>query len=166
MRSIDVHFENFKQADLQQLYSILTEQKDISYWCGFKYPETLQETQDYLNKLKEKEHWYAIKSGDSLLGCISLTNLFSDTYELGYWVSKRYRKRGIIYNAIQVMKKKAFEELGCNTLYCGYFEGNEASKNVQTKCGFKPDNKIKLNILGEDRIEYITKITKQNYASN
>jgi RimJ/RimL family protein N-acetyltransferase len=31
----------------------------------------------------------------------------------------------------------AFDELGISTIWCGYFDGNEKSKRVNEKCGFR-----------------------------
>ena len=32
--------------------------------------------------------------------------------------------------------RHAFENLGFETLWCGYFDGNEKSRHAQGKCGF------------------------------
>ena len=38
--------------------------------------------------------------------------------------------------AAREMIRHGFEDLGMNTIWCGYYEGNQKSKRVQEKIGF------------------------------
>ena len=59
-----------------------------------------------------------------------------DEYELGYWIGKPYWGQGLIPEASREMLRYAFEDLGMNRIWCGYYDGNEKSRRVQEKLGF------------------------------
>ena len=65
---------------------------------------------------------------------------FKDYYgrELGYVLSKDYWGKGLMPEAVNAVKDYLFGELDYDFLICGYYDFNEQSKRVQTKCGFKP----------------------------
>ena len=60
----------------------------------------------------------------------------ADEYELGYWIGKPFWGRGLIPEAAREMLRYAFEELGMQRIWCGYYDGNEKSRRVQEKLGF------------------------------
>ena len=70
---------------------------------------------------------------------VALTE-FKDYYgrELGYVLSKDYWGKGLMPEAVNAVKDYLFGELDYDFLICGYYDFNEQSKRVQTKCGFKP----------------------------
>ena len=72
---------------------------------------------------------------------------FKDYYgrELGYVLSKDYWGKGLMPEAVNAVKDYLFGELDYDFLICGYYDFNEQSKRVQTKCGFKP-----LSFIGHD----------------
>ena len=59
-----------------------------------------------------------------------------DEYELGYWIGKPYWGQGMIPEASREMLRYAFEDLGINRIWCGYYDGNVKSRRVQEKLGF------------------------------
>jgi RimJ/RimL family protein N-acetyltransferase len=51
-------------------------------------------------------------------------------------------------------------------LWCGYFEGNDKSKRVQEKCGFRYHNTKKdiyWRLMDEFRTEHITCLSKKSW---
>ncbi len=59
-----------------------------------------------------------------------------DEYELGYWIGKPFWGRGLIPEASREILRHAFEDLGMNRIWCGYYDGNVKSRHVQEKLGF------------------------------
>ena len=59
-----------------------------------------------------------------------------DEYELGYWIGKPFWGQGLIPEASREMLRYAFEDLGMNRIWCGYYDGNIKSRRVQEKLGF------------------------------
>ena len=86
--------------------------------------------------------------------------------ELGYWLGKPYWGQGLIPEACKEMLSHAFEDLGMEKVWCGYYEGNEKSKRVQEKLGFKYHSKnenVHLALLNEDRNDVINLMTKEDW---
>ena len=60
-----------------------------------------------------------------------------DEAELGYWLGVPWWGRGIVPEAAREVLRHAFEDLKLERAWCGYFDGNEKSKRVQEKLGFR-----------------------------
>ena len=58
--------------------------------------------------------------------------------ELGYVLSKDYWGKGLMPEAVNAVIEYLFNALDYDFLLCGYYNFNERSKRVQTKCGFRP----------------------------
>lgn len=81
--------------------------------------------------------------------------------EIGYWLGRDYWGRGIISEAVEAIVRHAFDDLGKNTLIIGFFDGNDKSRRVAEKCGFRPY--CSLTRPGNDRSEHFYKLTKDEY---
>ena len=60
----------------------------------------------------------------------------ADECELGYWLGKPFWGQGIIPEAARELLRHAFEDLGMNAVWCGYYDFNHKSRRVQEKLGF------------------------------
>lgn len=149
---------HWDKKDIDSLHDILFKEEDISYWCGFPHPKTKEETEVYLQELSRREHWYCIDLNDEIAGCISLTRISEGEWELGYWLCQRYRHKGIMQEAIKLLKEKAFIELKATKILCGWFEGNEDSRRCQMRSGFKYLKTIRVQTAQGIRTEYISEI--------
>ena len=85
--------------------------------------------------------------------------------EIGYWIGVPYWGWGLIPEAVQRLQRRCFEELECTVLWCGYYDGNEKSRRVQEKCGFRYHHtqRGKLSPLGDVRTEHFTRITREEF---
>ena len=86
--------------------------------------------------------------------------------ELGYWIGRPYWGRGLIPEAAEECLRYCFEELLCERVWCGYFDGNEKSHRVQEKCGFRYHHTEKdkpCPLLGDTRTEHISVLTKEDW---
>ena len=65
-----------------------------------------------------------------------------------------------------MMLRYAFEDLGMNRIWCGYYDGNEKSRRVQEKLGFVYQRKtegIEVSLLGEIRTGHSNLMTKERW---
>ena len=60
-----------------------------------------------------------------------------DEGEIGCWLGTPYWGQGIIPEAVKELIRYGFEELGLKRIWYAYFDGNEKSKRVAEKCGFR-----------------------------
>ena len=94
----------------------------------------LSEPETYAVCLKEDGR--AIGSIGLMIGKQSNIGLPDTEAEIGFWIGVPFWGRGLIPEAVREISRYAFEDLHLETLWCGYFEGNDKSKRVQEKCGF------------------------------
>ena len=124
---------SFKQTDLEDFYEYASVE-GVGEMAGWKHHENIAESQSIMNSFISEDKIFAIclKKNNKVIGTVGIEKYgledalteFKDYYgrELGYVLSKDY----------------LFGELDYDFLICGYYDFNEQSKRVQTKCGFKP----------------------------
>src|SRR5690242_17962372 len=61
----------------------------------------------------------------------------TDVYETGYWVSSKYARVGMATEAANAAIRYAFGHLGAKAISIGYFDGNEPSRRIVEKLGFR-----------------------------
>ncbi len=69
--------------------------------------------------------------------CSGATDQGDGVFEVGYWVTQDFRGRGLATEAAQAMIDYAFETLHAKRVYICHYEGNEGSRRVIEKLGFK-----------------------------
>lgn len=60
-----------------------------------------------------------------------------DVYETGYWVAPKYAGLGMATEAANAAIRYAFGHLGAKAITIGYFDGNEPSRRIVEKLGFR-----------------------------
>lgn len=86
--------------------------------------------------------------------------------ELGYWIGVPFWGQGLVPEAAMEVLRHGFEDLGLNSVICGYFDGNEKSKRVQEKCGFRyhhTNKETKVLMLNEVRVEHFGVLTREKF---
>ena len=124
--------------------------------------------------LSAPENYAVCLKGDARpVGCIAVTvgeasnlKLPVNEGELGYWIGVPFWGRGLIPEAARALIRRAFEDLGLATLWCGYFEGNDKSRRVQEKCGFTyhhTNRDIHWKMMDDIRTEHVTRLTRAEW---
>ncbi len=86
--------------------------------------------------------------------------------ELGYWLGVPWWGKGIMSEAVREVSRYAFETLGMNKLWCGYYDGNARSRRVQEKCGFRyqwTTEGLEVPLMGEIRTGHVTCLTREEW---
>ena len=89
-----------------------------------------------------------------------------DEYELGYWIGKPFWGQGLIPEASRELLRYAFEDLGMNRIWCGYYDGNEKSRRVHEKLGFvfhHTTEGLEVKLLNEIRTGHSSLMTKERW---
>lgn len=92
-----------------------------------------------------------------------------DEAELGYWLGHPHWGQGLVPEAARELLRHAFEDLGLARVWCGYYDGNEKSKRVQEKLGFKyqwTTEGAPVTRMGEMRRGHVNRITKEEWLAN
>ena len=156
----------WNESDAEDLYKYACD-PDIGPAAGWPAHKSVEESRDVIRNVLNAPEAYAIclKEDGKAIGTIELklnghTNLTDrdDECEMGFWVGKPFWGQGIMPEAVKEMLRHAFEDLGMQKVWVGYYEGNTKSKRVQEKCGFryygKSDN-VDVPLMHETRNEYL-----------
>ena len=148
----------FEQTDLYEFHEYASVE-DVGEMAGWKHHETVEQTQEILDRFIEEKKTFAIvlKENNKVIGSLgvekygmeeALTEF--DNYkgrEIGYVLSKDYWGRGIMPEAVHAVIDYLFNDLDLDFLICGYYDFNKQSKKVQEKCGFKPYRRLVMDTL-------------------
>lgn len=95
-----------------------------------------------------------------------LSNEYGRT-ETGYYIHPDHQNQGIGTKSLQTVVKYTFETLNRDLLRAGYLEGNEASRRVMEKSGFRKEGRERrfkyVNGQWKDRI--MMSITQEEYLN-
>lgn len=113
-----------------------------------------------------REDGRAVGSVGLMVGEQSNIGLPDNEAEIGYWVGVPFWGQGLIPEAVSRIIAYAFEDLRLDTLWCGYFEGNDKSRRVQEKCGFRyhhTNRDISWTKMSDIRTEHISRLMKEEW---
>ena len=88
---------------------------------------------------------FAIFVDDEACGVISLSNVSVEhgCGELGYWLGRGRWGQGVMTEAVDLMLRFAFRDLGLYRIYASTFAANTASCRVLEKCGFQREGTLR-----------------------
>ncbi len=86
--------------------------------------------------------------------------------EIGYWIGVPYWGHGYITEAVKALVKRCFDDLGFSNVWIGHYDGNDRSRRVAEKCGFKYHHTEhdKLSPLGDRRTEHFLNLASEEYS--
>lgn len=119
--------------------------KNAEYWVNYNKK---------LVKLKAShESHFVIDIGGEVAGSVSILNIDrkNKKAEIGYWLGKNYRRRGIMTRAVKQVVKWGFEKGGLNRIYAYTFVFNTSSQRVLVKSGFAYEGRLKQNVIKEGK---------------
>lgn len=113
--------------------------------AGWTHHKTINETKKVLNDYIVGNHVFAIvlKDENKVIGSIGVGEVSDNEYKdyiqkgIGYVLSRDYWGRGIMTEAVKAVIEWLFMNTNIEILSCGFFEGNDRSRRVIEKCGFR-----------------------------
>jgi ribosomal-protein-serine acetyltransferase len=173
--------EDLKLALLQpsfakRYFAILQEEQAyLRRWMGWAHRAEKEEffTEFIKNNLHEYAEGRAMTCAmlyrGELVGNISFNKIFHDLKkaEIGYWLSERYQKKGIVSRSLLRMIDLAFDELGLEKVQASVGVENLPSRGVCERLGFVQEGMITRaeNIGGVIIDHVIYGFTKQKHHS-
>ena len=159
------------EDDAEELYKYASD-PDVGPPAGWQPHTSVENSREIIRTMLFAPETYAVclKESSKPIGSIGFHRAdlaeLDDEYELGYWIGKSFWGRGLIIEASREMLRYAFEDLGMNRIWCGYYDGNEKSRRVQEKLGFVYQRKtegIEVSLLGEIRAGHSNLMTKDRW---
>lgn len=160
----------WKESDAESLYRY-AKNPAVGPIAGWPIHTSIENSRQIIKNVLSAEYTYAItlKNKDEAIGCVGLmigtaSNFIigAEEAEIGYWIGEEFWGNGYVPEAVKELMKYAFEELKMKKLWCGYFDGNEKSKRVQEKCGFRhhhTNRDIPWELMNDIRTEHISCIS-------
>ena len=164
----------WEESDAEQLFKY-AQDPDIGPIAGWPAHKSVEESLSVIKNVFTGKECYAVclKEDGKAIGAIELklgghTDMTDrdDECEIGFWLGKPFWGRRIIPEAVREMLRHAFEDCGMNKVWVGYYEGNEKSKRVQKKCGFKfqwKSENLDVPLMHEKRNGYVSVMTREDW---
>lgn len=164
------------ESDAESLYQYARDPQ-VGPAAGWDPHTSVENSREIIRTVLSAEGTYAVvlkESGEPvgsigiMIGKQSNIGIPEDEGEIGYWIGVPYWGQGLIPEAVRELMRHCFCELGLKKLWCGYFDGNEKSRRVQEKCGFRCHHTEKDKLWApQNRIltEHITCITKEQWET-
>ena len=159
------------EDDAEELYKYAKD-PDVGPMAGWPVHASVENSREIIRAVLSAPETYAVcmKETGKPVGSIGLHRndlaTQDDEYELGYWLGKPYWGQGLIPEASREVLRYAFEDLGMNRIWCGYYDGNEKSRRVQVKLGFGYQRRtegIEVKLLNEVRTGHSNLMTKERW---
>ncbi|MDR1034222.1 MAG: GNAT family N-acetyltransferase [Bifidobacteriaceae bacterium] len=163
----------WKESDAESLYEYAKNQL-VGPSAGWAVHTSVENSRQIIRDVLSADETYAvtIKNADVAIGSVGLSiggksnlGIKDDEAEIGYWIGEPYWGQGFIPEAARLVIQHAFDDLGISTIYCGYFDGNEKSKRVGEKLGFKfhhTEYNKEYPLINETRTQHVTCAEKVN----
>lgn len=167
----------WQETDAEDLYRYASDPA-VGPIAGWPAHTSIENSREIIRQHLSKPGTYAtvLRSSNQPVGSIGL--LFDEASnicikeneaEIGYWIGVPFWGQGLIPEAVRELIRYGFEELHLEKMWCGYFEGNDKSKRVQEKCGFRyhhTNKDVPWPLMGDIRTEHITCLTKEDWKDN
>ena len=162
----------WQESDAESLYEY-AKNPNVGPVAGWPVHTSVEYSRKIIRNVLSASETYAVclKEDDKAIGSIGLispmqthTKVSVDEMEIGYWIGEPFWGKGYIPEAVEALIRHAFNDLGCKSLWCGYYDGNIKSKRCQEKCGFKyhhTEKDIPCLLMGDIRTEHFTYLAKE-----
>ena len=165
------------EADAESLYEYAKDGR-VGPIAGWPPHTSVEDSRDIIKYVLSAPETYAVclKKGDNraigsiglMIGKQSNLDISENEGEIGYWIGVPFWGQGLIPEATRELIRHAFVDLHLETLWCGYFDGNEKSRRCQRKCGFiyhHTNKDIHWQLMDDIRTEHITQLTKGQWET-
>ena len=147
-----VRLRPFTEADVQALVACLND-PEISRWTRIPFPYSEADARAFILSTNERAFAITDRRSGELLGGIGLRLATDRIGEVGYWVKRDARGRGVATRALRLVSRWALEGEALARLQLTAEPENVASLRVAGKAGFTREGLLRryLDIGGERR---------------
>lgn len=166
----------WRDTDAEELYKYAKDPA-VGPIAGWNVHTSVEYSRNIIKEVLSRPDTFAVVLKDTSLpvGSIGLMDktaadapVTDSERELGYWIGVPYWGQGLIPEAAREIIRFGFEQLGLSAIWCGYYDGNERSRRVQEKCGFKyhhTNENIYCEITDDHRTEHYTFLSRTDWLN-
>ena len=142
----------FEQSDVPAIVAACQD-PEIPRWTSVPSPYTEADARAWLESTEEETFAVVDRSSGELLGSIGVRFLGDGTAEVGYWIAKEARARGVATRALVLVAGWVFENDEVGRFQLRAETENVASQRVAEKAGFVREGVMRaaLAVKGERR---------------
>jgi ribosomal-protein-serine acetyltransferase len=142
----EIKLTQLEQSDAKDIFETIDSQRDyLGKWLPFvAFTRDISDSEQYVNSVvnapeERFEYVFAIRKGDRFVGLIGFkdTDKTNKKTEIGYWLSEKYQKQGIVTKSVDRLCDFAFHQLGINRIQIKCAVGNQSSSNIPKRLGFR-----------------------------
>nr|WP_321237573.1 GNAT family N-acetyltransferase [uncultured Psychroserpens sp.] len=142
----DLELRLLELSDSTDIFNTINSQREyLGKWLPFvAYTKELNDTINFVssvvNSPKEKfEYTFTIRKQNQFIGLIGLkdSDRTNRITEIGYWLSEKFQKQGIVTKSVEKLCDFAFKQQGFNRIEIKCALKNKPSSNIPKKLGFK-----------------------------
>ena len=141
-----IELKQLKLSDSADIFNTIISQREyLGKWLpSVQYTKKIEDTENFVDSVVNAaedrfEYVFAIRNQNEFIGLIGLksTDKVNKKTEIGYWLSEKYQKQGIMTKSVSKLCDFAFNELGINRIQIKCAVGNDQSKNIPKRLNFK-----------------------------
>jgi RimJ/RimL family protein N-acetyltransferase len=130
-----VRLRPFEDGDVPAI-AAACQDPEIPRWTAVPSPYTEADARQWLESDEEESFAVVDKQSDELLGSIGVRYFDGGIGEVGYWVKREARGRGVATRALGLIARWALVDKGLGRFQLRADVANEASQRVAEKAGF------------------------------
>jgi len=142
----NIFLRQLEKSDTIDIFNTIVSQREyLGKWLPFvEFTNKITDTESFvdsvINTPEDKfEIVFTIREQDTFIGLIGFkgTDNINKKTEIGYWLSEKYQKKGIMTKSVKKLCDFAFHEKGMNRIQIKCAVDNEPSKEIPKRLGFK-----------------------------
>jgi len=148
----EVRLRPFTEDDVPAI-TAACQDPEISRWTRVPSPYTAEDARTFVRAVSENAFAVVDRESGELLGSIGARASDQGVVDIGYWVKREARGRGVATRALRLLSRWAVDELGADRLQLITEPANKASQRVAEKAGFQREGVLRslLEIKGRRR---------------
>ncbi|MBK4995680.1 GNAT family N-acetyltransferase [Pseudomonas sp. S37] len=164
----------WQESDAADLFAYAKDER-VGPIAGWPPHTSVEHSREVIRDVFDHPEVYALelKQNHRAVGCVGLLiggnsnfDISEHEGEIAYWIGVPYWGQGLVPEAVREVMRHAFETLGLQALWCGYYPHNNQSQAAQAKCGFRhhhTEANTYNRFLDDYRTEHISRITYQEW---
>ncbi|MCF8379319.1 MAG: GNAT family N-acetyltransferase [Bacteroidales bacterium] len=144
--STEIELKQLELSDSADIYNAIDSQREyLGKWLPFvaltkEISDTEKFVESVINAPEDRfEYVFTIRKNNKFIGLIAFkeTDKLNQKTEIGYWLSEKYQKLGIMTKSVEKLCDFAFDTMGMNRIQIKCAVENSPSSNIPKRLGFK-----------------------------
>ncbi|MBL7050880.1 GNAT family N-acetyltransferase [Candidatus Woesearchaeota archaeon] len=155
-----VVLRKLEYSDAEFIYKHINHKDIVRYTMNIPWPYTPEHAVQFIKKSKqgykkgkELNLGITLKEDNQVIGIMSFNkiDLKNKNAEVGYWLGKKYWRKGIAKEALILILDYAFKELKLERISSRTFHSNKASYGLLLRMGFKQEGIARKDIFQNNK---------------